>query len=152
MTQEKSHFIDNNDGTITDSNTDLMWTKEDSWLMEGRWVSWDEALEFSHTLGYQKFAGFNDWRLPEQQELLSLVEPTKTIKDKYGKDLKLDPAFAEGSLATVWTKEGIGQDGYIVNFNSGEVSILYKSKTGRMAVRPVRGTPFSERSQRSSKK
>ena len=36
MTDDKPRFIDHNDGTITDSLTDLMWAKEDSWQMEGK--------------------------------------------------------------------------------------------------------------------
>lgn len=145
MTQDTQHLIDNNDGTVTDSQTGLMWTREDSWQMETKWLSWDEAREFAYNLGYRKFGGYNDWRLPEKQELMSLVDPSQTIKDKYGKDIKMNPVFPEGPLATAWTTDGIGQDGYIVNFGTGEASTLYKSKSGRMAVRPVRGTPFSER-------
>ena len=143
--KDTPRLVDNSDGTISDSQTGLMWTREDSWQIEAKWLSWDEAREFAYNLGYQKFAGHNDWRLPEKEELLSLVDSTATIKDKYGKDMKMNPIFPDGPLATAWTADGIGQDGYIVNFTSGEAATLYKSKSGRMAVRPVRGTPLSER-------
>ena len=146
MTDEKSRFTDNNDGTITDNETGLMWTKEDSWQKETKWLSWDEARDFSHNLSYQKFAGYNDWRLPEKEELLTLVDPDHSIQDKYGKDMKMNPVFSSGPLATTWTADGIGSDGYIVNFTTGKADTLYKSKSGRMAMRGVRGTPLSERS------
>lgn len=146
MTNNQPRFTDNNDGTITDNQTGLMWTREDSWQVESRWLSWDEAREYTHNLAYQKLAGYNDWRLPEKEELLSLVDPDHSIPDKYGKDMKMNPAFSSGPLATAWTADGIGQDGYIVNFATGTADTLYKSKSGRMAVRGVRGTPFSERS------
>ena len=145
MTDDKPRFIDNNNGTITDSLTGLMWAKEDSWQMEGKWLSWDEARDYTHNMAYQKLAGYNDWRLPEKEELLSLVDPNHIIQDKYGKDLKMNPAFPSGPLATVWATDGIGSDGYIVNFTTGEPGVLYKSKCGRMATRTVRGTPLSER-------
>ncbi len=145
MTEDQNRFTDNNDGTITDNRSGLMWTKEDSWQMEGKWLSWDEARDFSHNQGYQKFAGYDDWRLPEKEEVLTLVDPDHFINDKYGKPMKMNPIFPEGPLATVWTNDGIGQDGYIVNFTTGETATLYKSKSGRMTVRPVRGTPMSER-------
>lgn len=146
MTTDKSRFTDNNDGTITDNETGLMWAKEDSWQVESRWLSWDEAREYTNNMSYQKLAGYNDWRLPEKEELLSLVDPDHSIQDKYGKDMKMNPVFPSGPLATAWTADGIGQDGYIVNFTTGKADTLYKSKSGRMAVRGVRGTPFSERS------
>ena len=146
MNPKTQRLIDNSDGTVTDSETGLMWTREDSWQMEAKWLSWDEAREFAHHCGYRKFAGYDDWRLPEKEELLSLVDAGQTIKDKYGKEIKMNPVFPEGPLATAWTTDSIGQDGYTVNFSTGEAGTLYKSKSGRMAVRPVRGTPFSERS------
>ena len=145
MTDDSPRFIDNDNGTITDSLTGLMWAKEDSWQMEGKWLSWDEARDYTHNMAYQQLAGHNDWRLPEKEELLSLVDPDHTIQDKYGKDLKMNPAFPSGPLATVWAADGIGQDGFLVNFNTGEADVLYKSKCGRMATRTVRGTPMSER-------
>ena len=145
MTDDKPRFIDNNNGTITDSLTGLMWAKEDSWQMEGKWLSWDEARDYTHNMAYQKLAGYNDWRLPEKEELLSLVDPDHTIQDKYGKDLKMNPVFPSGPLATAWAADGIGQDGYLVNFNTGKAATLYKSKSGRMTTRVVRGTPISER-------
>ena len=145
MTDDKPRLIDNNNGTITDSLTGLMWAKEDSWQMEGKWLSWDEARDYTHNLAYQKLAGYNDWRLPEKEELLTLVDPDHTIQDKYGKDIKMNPVFPSGPLATAWAADGIGQDGYLVNFNTGKAATLYKSKSGRMTTRVVRGTPISER-------
>jgi hypothetical protein len=134
MTEDKPRFVDNNDNTISDNLTGLMWAKEDSWQMEARWLSWDEASEYSKNMAYQQLAGYNDWRLPEKEEMLLLIDPDHTIKDKYGKP-----------LATVWTADGVGSDGYIVNFTLGKADTLYKSKSGRMAVRAVRGTKMSER-------
>ena len=145
MTDDSPRFIDNDNGTITDSLTGLMWAKEDSWQMEGKWLSWDEARDYTHNMAYQKLAGYNDWRLPEKEELLTLVDPDHTIQDKYGKDIKMNPVFPNGPLATAWAADGIGQDGYLVNFNTGKAATLYKSKSGRMTTRVVRGTPISER-------
>ena len=122
-----------------------MWAKEDSWQMEGKWLSWDEARDYTHNMAYQKLAGHNDWRLPEKEELLTLVDPDHTIQDKYGKDMKMNPVFPSGPLATAWAADGIGQDGFLINFNTGKPGALYKSKSGRMATRTVRGTPMSER-------
>lgn len=62
-------FIDNGDGTITDTQTDLMWTK-DANLTKTR-MTWKEALEDTKNL---TFGGFSDWRIPTIKELLSLVD------------------------------------------------------------------------------
>ncbi len=74
-------FVDNNDDTITDSATDLMWMKKDSGsyaseagtIGDGR-VDWQEALNFCNDL---TLAGHSDWHLPNAKELQSLVDYTR---------------------------------------------------------------------------
>ncbi|MCI5116328.1 MAG: DUF1566 domain-containing protein [Candidatus Electrothrix sp. AW2] len=75
-----SQLIDNGDGTVTDTKTDLMWKQ----CLEGLsgdcfgtadTFTWQQALQqpgkINDTGG---FAGYTDWRLPNIQELNSLVE------------------------------------------------------------------------------
>ena len=57
--------VDNGDGTITDLTTDLMWEKGCS-----PWIGWSEAVERCSGLG---LAGHDDWRLPDIDELRSLI-------------------------------------------------------------------------------
>ncbi len=144
MTDE-SDFKDNGDGTITDNRHGLTWVKEDSWQSERKWVTWDEALQHAQDQTNRRFAGYEDWRLPERDEILTLFDPSYKNTDKREQEIKLHSIFPSGCLATVWTQEGIGQDGYIIDFATGEIRLLYKSKSGRMSARPVRGTPFSQR-------
>ncbi|MGQ8336822.1 Lcl C-terminal domain-containing protein [Sunxiuqinia sp. A32] len=63
----KNDFVDNNDGTITDQATGLMWMKDDS--DEG--MSWDVALKYAES---KEFADYSDWRLPSVKELQSIVD------------------------------------------------------------------------------
>lgn len=74
---EKGKYFDNNDDTITDYSTNLMWKK----YSEGqrtiacgkgmvRQYTWDNAVRRFKQVS---FAGYNDWRLPTIDELRSLV-------------------------------------------------------------------------------
>ncbi|GAX59308.1 hypothetical protein SCALIN_C01_0239 [Candidatus Scalindua japonica] len=59
-------LIDNLDGTITDTNTDLMWLQDTRYAMTSGYdhdgnMDWYEAMEWAETLS---FGGFNNWRLP----------------------------------------------------------------------------------------
>ena len=135
-----SRFTDNNDGSISDQKTGLTWVKEDSWQTDSKWVTWDEAKDHIQNQCNIKFCGSYDWRFPSNEELLSLYDPDAINTDKYGNEIHLDPIFPSGSLSTVWTDGHFtGSDGSIVDFRNGEVRTLYKSKSGRMSVRAVRG-------------
>ena len=45
---DKERFIDNHDGTITDSTTGLLWMQQDAWQKEAKWFTWDEAIELAN--------------------------------------------------------------------------------------------------------
>jgi|GEM_PF-6331951 len=70
-------FIDNGDGTVTDTRTGLMWMRcamGQTWdgttcRGEASTYTWDEAMAIRHT-----FAGYDDWRLPAANELYSIFE------------------------------------------------------------------------------
>jgi hypothetical protein len=61
-------FTDNGDDTIIDNLTGLMWTK-DAYL-PGTTMNWYQALDFCNNLN---LGGYSDWRLPNVNELESLV-------------------------------------------------------------------------------
>ena len=86
---ESARFTDNNDGTITDHEFNLMWAREDSWQTLGNWLTWDEAKQYAQDFNNDKFAGFQDWRLPYKYELEMLYDASKPNKDKYNKEIGL---------------------------------------------------------------
>ena len=59
-----SNFMDNGDGTVTDTSTGLMWKQ----AHEPR-MTWKQAMMLK-----SDFAGHSDWRLPTIKELLSIVD------------------------------------------------------------------------------
>ena len=143
--QPSPRFVDNHDGTITDSQTELTWTREDVWQMENRWVTWDEAKEYAVHLGHKMFSEQNDWRLPSRKDILSLYDETLENKDKYGNVIHLSPVFPEGPQAAVWCEESSSKDeGYTLDFRTGKIRVLFKSKCPRMSARAVRGKPLPE--------
>jgi len=67
-------FVDNVDGTITDTATGLMWPKVDS----GVGMDWEDALAWVQQKNEENYLGYNDWRLPNAKELQSIVDYTKS--------------------------------------------------------------------------
>jgi hypothetical protein len=90
-------FIENGDGTITDTATGLVWQQEDS--IEG--MTWEEALAYAEDL---TLAGHDDWRLPNAKELQSIVDYTRSPNTSSSP--ALSPLFNSTSI----TNEGGTED------------------------------------------
>ena len=64
-------FVDNADGTVTDTATGRMWQRAD----DGKRREWAEALAYCEALD---LGGHQDWYLPSSKELQSIVDYAKT--------------------------------------------------------------------------
>jgi hypothetical protein len=62
-------FVDNGNGTVTDTTTGLMWQKETA---PGTYT-WQQALEYAESLIFP-LNGYSDWRLPNINELQTLLD------------------------------------------------------------------------------
>ena len=67
-------FQDNDDGTITDTATQLMWSQADS----GYAMNWEDALEWVQSQNAAGYLGYNDWRLPNVKELQSILDYSRS--------------------------------------------------------------------------
>lgn len=78
-------FTDNGDGTVSDTVTGLMWD-QCSWGLSGvncatgaaSKHTWAQALGVAVTANAANHKGHNDWRLPNKNELESLVDLTRS--------------------------------------------------------------------------
>jgi hypothetical protein len=75
-------YLDNQDGTVTDVETGLQWSRcalGQNWQNglahgEAQRYPWDRALEAVGQLNRQGgYAGYHNWRMPSKEELLTLV-------------------------------------------------------------------------------
>jgi hypothetical protein len=62
----QSAYVDNGDGTVTDTMTGLMWQQD-----PGEKMTFDEAAASAEDFS---LAGYDDWRLPTIKELYSLIQ------------------------------------------------------------------------------
>lgn len=87
----KNKFTDNQNGTITDHATSLMWSKSDSKIG----MNWESALQWAQKMNSQNFLGYKDWRLPNTKELQSIVDYSRAPKaEKWThQGAAIDPVF-----------------------------------------------------------
>ncbi|MBN1327445.1 MAG: DUF1566 domain-containing protein, partial [Candidatus Cloacimonetes bacterium] len=80
-------FEDNQDETISDNATGLMWSQNDS--AEG--LNWEEALDWVEQKNSENHLGHNDWRLPNVKELQSIVDYSRALS--VTNSAAIDPLF-----------------------------------------------------------
>ncbi len=121
----ENRFVDNGDGTVTDTCTGLLWQQDTADVNEdGQIVPLDDALIWCDALAYCEnlsFARHNDWRLPNVRELQSIVD--------YGRfNQAIDPKF--GALSEFyWSSTSYADapdDAWGIGFNVGGVYIRPK--------------------------
>ena len=118
----RAGYIAHGDGTVTDTNTQLMWMQcadgQEGLLCEGQVLPypWEMAMRLPTHLNLRGgFAGYSDWRLPTLQELQSLVRTAE-------RPTICAEAFPNAPATLFWSstlvKEG-GREAYNVYFDTG---------------------------------
>lgn len=85
-------FLDNNDETITDLATHLMWTTNDN--EEG--LIWEDALAWVQQKNDEVYLGHNNWRLPNAKELQSIIDYSRSLQTT--NSAAIDPLFEASTI------------------------------------------------------
>ncbi len=123
------NYVINGDGTVTDISTGLMWQQE-----TGSNLKWGEALDYCENL---ILAGYDDWRLPNRNELQSLVDYNTCSP-------AIDTtAFPDTVLYSCWSSttqtHNNSDSAWHVDFLQGWIPFFSSHKSFPYRVRAVRG-------------
>ena len=119
-------FLDNGDGTVTDTKTGLMWAAKDN----GSPVNWSNAHSYCQNYGG---GGHSDWRMPTLAELASLYDPENINRGGYHLNRLIDT-----SAQSCWAAETRGFKASRFNFTYGREYWIRQSYSGPTRVLPVR--------------
>ena len=106
-------FTRNANGVVTDSRTNLEW--QDDYSDNGnsiKYTTWQSAIEYCENLNLD---GNNDWRLPNLNELTSLVDDTTYSP-------AIDGVFQNTNSNNYWSSTTYAyyyDNAWIVNFDDG---------------------------------
>ncbi len=142
----EQRFIDNGDGTVSDTLTNLMWVNNDSYLDTKKFVTFNQSIKYRNRKNKDAFAGFTDWRMPDKKEAQTLYDRDKNLQDKYGIDIHIDDAFIPGCGFDTWTSNTRGKiTAYVYSFNTGKGGHKEVDDILNTSVRLVRGEFDSSR-------
>jgi hypothetical protein len=156
-------FTDNEDGTVTDNLTGLVWLRDancisthysdfdnDGTVADGQ-VTWQHALDFVAGINNGTYpncgAGYTDWRLANVRELHSLVHydfanPALPNTVGMGQSTEGDPFTNTPGGYAYWTSTTTLDNtakAFYVGFKRGSILRKLKTKASGNYVWPVRG-------------
>ena len=152
------------DEMVFDSSTNLYWQKD-----SGKAETWKEALNYCENLEY---AGFSDWRLPNKNELVTLIDHSKiatvsgnsnsssipgegvyTTKSAEPKALSAEsgiPSSFPGMKADVfWSSTSAGEYKWVVDMTDGTAYTFNGKTAGGFYIMRHSELPISVRCVRS---
>lgn len=135
----QERFVDNGDGTITDSQLKIMWAQSDNqgdmdWHQAQKWVRYT----FPDTLP----KSYANWRLPTLEELQTLVAKGPSYETDCGLKAHIIPLI-QLSCAWVWTAESdpVAPTARVFNFDNVYHYTVRKAHRRGYRVLAVRNLP-----------
>jgi hypothetical protein len=131
--QADERFIDNGDGTVTDTLTSLMWATADNMGD----ITWHDAKMYCENppiAGYK----YSDWRMPTIKELRALYDK-KSPKHETdcGLNVRMNPIIRL-SCAWVWASDSKAISAYTFSFRKGYQYLTLMLNKKHFRALPVR--------------
>jgi len=130
-----SSAMGNGDEIVADSTNHLFW--QAAVTADNTEKTWKDALAYCESLTY---AGFSDWRVPNKNELFTLLNNGETTAASYF------PNAYSVLNETFWSSSSTlsGNQVFVVDFNNASISFSTKSNSDKHNILCVRNDPCEE--------
>lgn len=139
-------FIINDDATLSDTTTDLMWQRcawgqqwtGDACKGEPASMDWAAAIQLAENTNANGTLFYNDWRLPNIRDLASIVE--RQCEDPRT-NLELFPNTPATFFWTSTTRAGDESESHAYALSFGPEGVDHRAQSEQHRVRLVRPAP-----------
>jgi len=130
----KDRFKSFDNETVFDAQTQLMWAAKDN----GSDINWNDAKQYCESY---KAGGFSDWRMPTQDELVTLYDATKSrpVKSRSNMNMHIATDLIDITCYRVWASN-LSSVGFpqVFNFSEGKREGNFKIMSPSLRALPVR--------------
>ena len=112
----KNRFQDTSRGVIQDTENSKEWLPKDSYGDLGKWMTWQESMDYIFMMNQVYAGGHADWRVPSKEEVLQLYDETLAQKDWEDNEIHIASLFVSGCSHYLWTGEK-NDEGQVLRIN-----------------------------------
>jgi hypothetical protein len=112
----KNRFQDTSRGVIQDTENSKEWLPKDSYGDLGKWVTWQESMDYVFLMNQVYAGGHADWRVPSKEEVLQLYDETLAQQDWEDNEIHIASLFVSGCSYYLWTGEK-NDEGQVLRIN-----------------------------------
>lgn len=121
-------FKENPNMLITDTELNLLWWPKDSYQDLGRWMNWNEAIQYIRTINSVYPGGFSDFRLPTGEEMKKFFNFHFTQTDHQGETIHIHPLFNRKCAFYLWSTDVNEKDQALrINLRTGVMEFVDKN-------------------------
>jgi hypothetical protein len=129
-------FVANDNGTVLDTKTRLMWASKDN----GSNINWENAKSYCENY---RGGGHADWRMPTHDELAGLYDAAESRPAACvaSYSIQIATKLIDITCFASWASEtqtGNDKQAALFFFNKGNWAWMYKSSNGGTRALPVR--------------
>ena len=136
----QDRFQDTARGVIIDTQyNNIEWLPKDSYGDLGKWVTFQEGVNYAQLMNQVYAGGQSDWRLPNEEEILRLYDQSLIQKDWETNDIHISPVFLTGCSHYLWSdkKNDAGQI-IKIDLRTGDLNYTNPEEREHNAVRLIR--------------
>jgi hypothetical protein len=135
----KDRFRDTARGVIEDTYSNSEWLPKDSYGDLGKWVNFQEGLNYAQLMNQIYAGGQSDWSLPNKEDLLNLYVEELTQKDWEGNDIHIAPSFLTNCSHFLWSSEKKNTGEHLrIDLRNGDLEFIGSEERDNHAVRLIR--------------
>ena len=126
-------------GVIEDTINQKEWLPKDSYGDLGKWVNFQEAVNYAQLMNQIYAGGQSVCRLQNKEEILDLYNEKLIQKDWEGNEIHIAPVFLTGCSHYLWSSEKNKDGQYMrIDLRNGDLEYIDAQDREHQAVRLIR--------------